>query len=264
MTVRLAVPTALTIAGSDPSGGAGLQADLKTFHQHGVYGMAAVTLLTVQNTRGVQQVEVMRGALVRAQLQALLDDVRVDALKTGALGSAEVIDAVASVHFDAPLVVDPVMISKHGHALLDAGAQSALISRLFPMATLLTPNAEEAAALLGRAVKTVDDAEEAARALVKLGPSAVLVKGGHIDAGGDAVDVLFDGEVVTRFTSPRVLSEHTHGTGCALSAAITAHLAQKMEMVEAIARAKAWLSKALHSPPNVGKGIGPPNHFAKI
>lgn len=253
--------TALSIAGSDPSGGAGLQADLKTFHQHGVYGMAVVTLLTVQNTQTVSRVEVMRGELVTQQAEAVLRDIAPGAVKTGALGSAEVIHAVAALKFNAPLVVDPVMISKHGHALLANEAREALRSKLMPVTTLLTPNSQEAAALWGRPVETVEQAVEAARALGAMGPKAVLVKGGHI-AGVEAVDVLFHDGVVTHFRAPRIDTRHTHGTGCTYSAAITARLAKGESMVAAIAGAKQWLTEALRTAPGLGHGIGPVNHFA--
>jgi hydroxymethylpyrimidine/phosphomethylpyrimidine kinase len=260
--MRTSVATALTIAGSDPSGGAGLQADLKTFHQHGVYGMAAVTLLTVQNTQSVARVEVMRGDLVRQQVKAVFADVKVGAVKTGALGNAEVITAVAGLRFSCPLVVDPVMVSKHGHALLAPEAEDALASKLLPIATLLTPNTQEAAALLGTPVDSLEQAEAAARTLSRRGPKAVLVKGGHL-TGAESIDVLFFDGRVTHFRAPRVDTKHTHGTGCTYSAAITANLAKGLTLEDAIRAAKAWLTLALQSPPDVGQGIGPVNHFAR-
>lgn len=259
--MRTTVPTALTIAGSDPSGGAGLQADLKTFHQHGVYGMAAVTLLTVQNTQSVSRVEVMRGDLVREQVEAVFADVKVGAVKTGALGNADVINAVSSLRFDMPLVVDPVMVSKHGHALLAIEAQDALASKLLPVTMLLTPNTQEAAVLLGTAVDSLEQAEAAARTLSRRGPKAVLVKGGHL-TGPESIDVLFYDGRLTHFRAPRVETKHTHGTGCTYSAAITANLARGLTLEDAIREAKLWLSRALTSPPDVGQGIGPVNHFA--
>lgn len=255
------VPVALTIAGSDPSGGAGLQADLKTFHQHGVYGTAVVTLLTVQNTQRVSRVEVMSGELVRQQAEAVLGDVAPGAVKTGALGNAEVINAVAALKLSVPLVVDPVMISKHGHALLAEEARDALRTRLMPVTTLLTPNSQEAAALWGQPVESVAQAVEAAKALAAMGPRAVLVKGGHLP-GVEAVDVLFHDGVVTQFTAPRIDTKHTHGTGCTYSAAITARLAKGESLVDAIRGAKVWLTEALRTAPGLGGGIGPVNHFA--
>jgi hydroxymethylpyrimidine/phosphomethylpyrimidine kinase len=257
--------SALTIAGSDPSGGAGIQADLKTFHQHGVYGMAVVALVTVQNTRRVSRVEVLQADLVGQQLDAVLEDVPPAAIKTGALGSAAVIEAVAARlgARRAPLVVDPVMVSKHGHALIEPSARDALVRRLLPHTYLLTPNAHEAAALLGRPVETLVDAEQAARRIADLGPTAVLVKGGHLDAD-EAVDVLFFEGHVTRFASPRVDTRHTHGTGCTASAAITAWLARGAPLPDAVARAKQWLNEALRSAPGLGQGIGPVNHLAPL
>lgn len=252
---------ALTIAGSDPSGGAGLQADLKTFHQHHVYGMAVVTLLTVQNTQEVSAVEVLPAALVRAQAEAVLRDIPPGAVKTGALGSAAIIEVVASLPLSTPLVVDPVMISKHGHALLAADAREALVKKLLPVTTLLTPNTHEAAALLGAPVETLAQAEAAARAIAALGPEAVLVKGGHLP-GAQAVDVLFHDGHLTHFTAPRVDTKHTHGTGCTYSAAIAAHLARGETLHASISRAKHWLTEALKTAPGLGHGIGPVNHFA--
>jgi hydroxymethylpyrimidine/phosphomethylpyrimidine kinase len=253
--------TALTIAGSDPSGGAGLQADLKTFHQHGVYGMAAVTLLTVQNTQSVTRVEVLAPDLVRQQIEAVLADLPPGAVKTGALGNTAIIEVIASLRFNAPLVVDPVMVSKHGHALLAEDAQQALRNKLLPVTTLLTPNTLEAAALLGTPVNTLAQAEAAAAALSKLGPKAVLVKGGHL-TGPEATDVLFvDGRLI-HLSAPRIDTKHTHGTGCTYSAAITAGLAKGQTLEDSVRAAKAWLTRALATAPGLGHGIGPVNHFA--
>jgi hydroxymethylpyrimidine/phosphomethylpyrimidine kinase len=256
---------ALTIAGSDPSGGAGLQADLKTFHQHGVYGMAVVTLVTVQNTRAVSRVEVLDPGLVREQLEAVLGDIPPHAIKTGALGNAGVISTVARAlaGVKAPLVVDPVMISKHGHPLLALDAQAALIRELLPLTTLLTPNTHEAAVLLGGGkVQTLADAERAAWELGGRGPTAVLVKGGHLEGGEEAVDVLFHDGALTHFRAPRVDSPHTHGTGCTYASAIAAGLAKGLALPAAIAAAKEWLTRAIASAPDVGGGIGPVNHLA--
>jgi len=257
-------PIALTLAGSDPSGGAGLQADLKTFHQHGVYGEAVVTLVTVQNTRGVTRVEVLDEGLVIQQLDAVLADLPPAAAKTGALGNAKVVRAVAqrAKDFRFPLVVDPVMVSKHGHRLLDEAASEALVKELLPRTFLLTPNAEEAAVLCGRAVRTLEDAREAAKAIAKLGPKAVLVKGGHVE--GDAVDVLFHEGTLIEYRAPRLDAKHTHGTGCTLSAAITARLARGETLPGAVAGAKAWLTEALRTAPELGSGVGPVNHLAPV
>lgn len=258
------VPIALTIAGSDPSGGAGIQADLKTFHQHGVYGTSAVTLVTVQNTRGVSAVRVLEPALVSAQIDAIAEDVPPRAAKTGALGSAEVVEIVAerASGFDFPLVVDPVMVSKHGAPLLDEAARSAMEKHLLPLATLLTPNAHEAAALLGREVRTLAEARDAARALGDRGPASVLVKGGHIE--GDPVDVLLHEGTLQQLEAPRIDTDQTHGAGCAYSAAIAAHLARGWAMPDAVQRAKTWLTEALRTAPHVGAGTGPVNHHAPV
>lgn len=258
------IPIALTVAGSDPSGGAGLQADLKTFHQHRVYGTSVVTLLTAQSTKGVKKVQCLSAMLVLEQLDVLLEDVRPAAAKTGALGTAELVEAVASRAraFDFPLVVDPVMVSKHGHPLMDDGARRALVKHLLPCAALVTPNAHEAALLADRPVETPDQALDAARAIAQLGPVAVLVKGGHLP--GPPIDVLLVGDEVTRIEGERIESPHTHGTGCTLSAAITARLASGERLREAVIAAKRWLTEAIRHPPRVGGGIGPVNHFTPL
>lgn len=255
---------ALTIAGSDPSGGAGLQADLKTFHQHQVYGQSVVTLITVQNSLGVTRVEPVAIEVVDQQLKAVLEDMPPQAAKSGALGTAAAVEwlAARAKTFTFAFVVDPVMISKHGHPLLDHCARQALITKLLPVTTLLTPNAHEAAALTGRRVETLAEARDAARALAQLGPSHVLVKGGHIE--GDPIDVLLSGGVLTEFHGPRVETTHTHGTGCTYSAAITARLALGQNLLEAIALSKRWLTLALRTAPGLGRGLGPLNHFAAI
>jgi hydroxymethylpyrimidine/phosphomethylpyrimidine kinase len=255
---------ALTIAGSDPSGGAGIQADLKTFHRHGVYGTSVITLLTVQNTRRVSRVEVMDAGLVREQLDAVLEDVPPHAAKTGALGSAEVLLAVADAAraFEFPLVVDPVMISKHGAPLMGDEARAAF-GALLRVASVVTPNAHEAAALTGRTVETLAQGEDAGRALLDLGARAVLVKGGHLASEG-AVDLLVTPDGVERFVAPRVDTPHTHGTGCTFSAAITARLARGSTLPEAIELAKAWLTEALRRAGGIGGGIGPVDHLAPI
>ena len=257
-------PIALTIAGSDPSGGAGIQADLKTFHQFGVYGEAVITLLTVQNTVRVSRVEVMAAALVLEQLEAVLEDIPPAAAKTGALGSAEVVSAVARAAggFGFPLVVDPVMVSNHGLPLLPESAVSALRGQLVPRAALVTPNVPEAEVLTGIAISNLDDARRAARRLYEMGAQAVLIKGGHL--AGEATDVLFDGTEWREFPAPRLETRHTHGTGCTYSAAITAGLAQGMELVAAVARAKGFVHEAIRTNPGLGRGSGPVNHHASI
>lgn len=255
-------PVALTIAGSDPSGGAGIQADLKTFHQFGVYGEAAITLLTVQNTRTVAEVVLVEPRLVCAQVEAVLEDIPPQAVKTGALGSAAIIESIAALaaQFRAPLVVDPVMISKHGAPLLAADARSALVEKLLPCAALVTPNLHEAAALAGRPVSSPEDMEEAARRIHARCGAAVLVKGGHLD--GDAADLLFDGAELRWLRAPRIDTPHTHGTGCAFSAAITACLALGEPLQDAVKRAKRFISEAIRTNPGLGHGSGPVNHHA--
>jgi hydroxymethylpyrimidine/phosphomethylpyrimidine kinase len=251
---------ALTIAGSDPSGGAGVQADLKTFHQFGVYGTAAITLLTVQNTRRVSRVEMIDPALLVEQARAVLEDVPPNAAKTGALGAAQMIRAVASLDLPCPLVVDPVMISKHGASLMEADARESLVRELLPKAFLVTPNLHEAAAITGREVTDLDTMKRAADKIAALGARAVLIKGGHLE--GDAVDLLLDAGAFEQFRSPRVHTAHTHGTGCTYSAAITALLARGENLRDAIAAAKRFIAEAIRTNPGIGGGSGPVNHFA--
>ncbi len=256
-------PVALTIAGSDPSGGAGIQADLKTFHQFGVYGMSVVTLLTVQNSQRVISVDPLEPSYVTQQLEAVTSDIPPNAAKTGALGSTGVIEAVSdwAKRISFPLVVDPVMISKHGAPLLAEEAQEALSRLLLPSAFLVTPNLWEAAALASGEVTDVASMEEAARKIAALGPRAVLVKGGHL--AGDAVDVLFHEGRLERFPARRISSRHTHGTGCTYSAAITAELAKGRDLFEAVRDAKHYISSAIATAPGLGHGCGPVNHRAK-
>jgi hydroxymethylpyrimidine/phosphomethylpyrimidine kinase len=256
-------PIALTIAGSDPSGGAGIQADLKTFHQFGVYGEAVVTLLTVQNSVRVSRVEVLSPDLVLEQLAAVLEDIPPDAAKTGALGSAEMVEALAGVAagFDFPLVVDPVMISKHGHALLADAATRAVRERLMPLAALVTPNVPEAEALSGVAIRSRHDMRRAAARLHEMGARAVLIKGGHRE--GDATDLLSDSSGFREFPAPRLETRHTHGTGCTYSAAITAGLACGLGLGDAVAKAKRFIHEAIRTGPQLGRGSGPVNHHAE-
>ena len=257
-------PIALTIAGSDPSGGAGIQADLKTFHQRGVYGMSVITLLTVQNTRGVAAVEPMAPSLVLAQLEAVLDDLPPHAAKTGALGTAEIIEALAerAAQFSFPLVVDPVMISKHGAPLLVEAARDTLVRKLLPHATLVTPNIHEASALAGRPVNDAASMADAAKAIAQLGPRAVLVKGGHLR--GEANDLLYADGQFHWFSARRIDTPHTHGTGCTYSAAITAELAKGASLQAAIETAKRYVTLAIETNPGLGHGTGPVNHHAEI
>lgn len=251
---------ALTIAGSDPGGGAGLQGDLKTFHQFGVYGTAVVTLITVQNTVRTSRVETLDALLVGEQLDAVLEDLAPQAIKTGALGTAAIVEAVASRKFSCPLVVDPVTIGKHGAPLMDAAARSSLKRLLLPRAALVTPNLSEASELAGIEVCDAESMREAARRIADLGVRSVLVKGGHLS--GDSIDILWHNGVFTTFHSVRLQTRHTHGTGCAYSAAITACLAHGVSMVDAAGRAKIFVHEAIRSAPGLGAGSGPLNLFA--
>jgi hydroxymethylpyrimidine/phosphomethylpyrimidine kinase len=257
-------PVALTIAGSDPSGGAGIQADLKTFHQFGVYGEAVITLLTVQNTVRVSRVEVMAPLLVLEQLAAVIEDIPPGAAKTGALGSAEMVEAVAraAADFSFPLVVDPVMVSKHGMSLLPEAAVAAIRDLLLPRAFLITPNVPEAEALSGVAIRNLEEMRRAACRLRELGARAVLIKGGHLE--GDAIDLLFDGAGWHEFPAPRVATPHTHGTGCTYSAAITAGLALGLALPVAVGRAKRFIHEAIRTNPGLGQGSGPVNHHTEV
>jgi hydroxymethylpyrimidine/phosphomethylpyrimidine kinase len=256
------IPIALTIAGSDPSGGAGIQADLKTFHRFDVYGTAAITLITVQNTLRLSRSEVLDAELVGEQLDAVLEDLPPNAVKTGALGSEAVVRTVAERVFPCPLVVDPILFSSSGTALLEPAAQSTLRELLLPKAALVMPNLAEAAALAGRKVRTPEEMREAARRIAGFGPFAVLVKGGHLD-GGEALDILFHNGGFAEFASPRIETRHTHGTGCTYSAAITALLASGWAIEAAVTQAKAFLYEAIRSAPAIGAGAGPLNHWAK-
>jgi hydroxymethylpyrimidine/phosphomethylpyrimidine kinase len=251
-------PVALSIAGSDPSGGAGLQADLKTFHEFGVYGEAVVTLITVQNTRGTTRVDTLRPELVLEQLRAVIQDIPPGAAKTGALGNSAVMQAVAAEaqNFSFPLVVDPVMIGKSGAKLAEGGPIS--FASLIRWAYLLTPNLHEASVLAGFAVEDLASMRRAAEKLTEVGAANVLVKGGHLR--GPAVDVLYmPGRGFREFPAARVDTIHTHGTGCTYSAAITAELAKHTELEVAVERAKQFITHAIQTNPGLGGGSGPLN-----
>ena len=255
---------ALSIAGSDPTGGAGIQADLKTFHQFNVYGEAIPTLITVQNSVSLSRVEVLDAALVRQQLEALLEDMPPSAAKTGALGSAEIVRVLASAaaNFSFPLVVDPVMVSKHGHLLLAEDAVQAVREELLPLARLVTPNIPEAEAISGIAIRSDSGLRRAACRMREMGARAVLIKGGHRE--GDATDLLCDGVEWHEFRAPRLETRHTHGTGCTYSAAITAGLARGQSLFDAVSRAKRYVHCAIRTNPGLGRGAGPLNHFAEV
>jgi hydroxymethylpyrimidine/phosphomethylpyrimidine kinase len=265
ITCLQVIPVALTIAGSDPSGGAGIQADLKTFHQLRVFGTAAITLITVQNTTRMSRVETLDPTLVSAQIDAVLEDLPPQAAKTGALGTAAIIEAVAGCALGdpvrCPLVVDPVMIGKHGAPLMDLPGREALRLLLLPKAGLITPNLDEAAELAGIQVENFDQMRDAAVRIARFGARSVLIKGGHLQ--GDALDLLYHDGEFTELRAARINTPHTHGTGCTYSAAITAFLARGYPMVEAVTRAKRFIDEAIRTNPGLGAGSGPVNHWAE-
>jgi hydroxymethylpyrimidine/phosphomethylpyrimidine kinase len=252
----------LSIAGSDSGGGAGIQADLKTMLALGVHGMTVVTAVTAQNSVGVQDYWQLPVEAVQAQLDSVLGDIGVDAVKTGMLASSELVEAVAAAlsTVDVPVVVDPVSVSKHGDPLLDAAALDAVRTKLLPVATLVTPNLPEAAALAGVEVAGEADLRRAAAALLELGPRAVLVKGGHLGGGADAVDLLWDGVAEHVFRAPRRSTPHTHGTGCTLASAIAARLALGDPLPAAVGAAKEYVTGAVVGGFPLGAGIGPVDH----
>jgi hydroxymethylpyrimidine/phosphomethylpyrimidine kinase len=269
MTDASTKPLALTIAGSDSCGGAGIQADIKSMEANGVFAASVVTAVTAQNTRAVTAAFDLPLDIIEAQLDAVADDFTFGAVKTGMLSSAAIIGLVArkvrehgsGMRPFAPLVVDPVMISKSGFALLKPDAVDALRQELLPLATLVTPNVHEAERLTDTEIRTRADAETAARAIHALGPQAVLVKGGHLDGERDAVDVLFDGAEVHAFRSERIDTPHTHGTGCTYASAIAAWLARGAALPEAVRRAKAYVTEAIRHGLAIGGGHGPTSHF---
>jgi hydroxymethylpyrimidine/phosphomethylpyrimidine kinase len=253
---------ALTIAGSDSSGGAGIQADLKTFAAHGVFGLSAITAVTAQNTMGVTDVAILTPALVSAQIAAVVEDMGVDAAKTGMLGNAAVAAAVADAvarHQLRWLVVDPVMVATSGARLIDEDAVDVVRTRLLPAAALITPNVAEAAILTGFSITTTADLARAARRLVDMGARAALVKGGHLS--GPAVDAFWDGSTALELVADRVPGRNTHGTGCTLSAAIAARLARGDDLQSAVRGAKDYVTRAIAHAPSLGRGHGPLEHF---
>ncbi|WP_277606907.1 bifunctional hydroxymethylpyrimidine kinase/phosphomethylpyrimidine kinase [Roseivivax marinus] len=259
------IPNILSIAGSDPSGGAGIQADLKAISANGGYGMAALTALTAQNTQGVRAVLLVQSDMVSAQVAALREDIRIDAIKIGMLGSADIVEAVADAiaGLDVPVVLDPVMVAKGGDRLLPVDAVAALRDRLLPAATVLTPNLPEAADLLDVSAATTGERMEAqAEALRALGPAAILLKGGHLP-GEASPDLLAMADGVLWFDGPRHATRNTHGTGCTLSSALAALLGAGLSVPEATGRAKSYISGAIarSGDLSVGSGHGPVHHF---
>ncbi|HYR71573.1 MAG TPA: bifunctional hydroxymethylpyrimidine kinase/phosphomethylpyrimidine kinase [Candidatus Acidoferrum sp.] len=256
------IPKALTIAGSDSGGGAGIQADLKTFSAFRVFGMSVITAVTAQNSLGVQGVENLPPAFVAQQLRSVLEDFGADAAKCGMLSTAPIIEAVAAGLTERrieKLVVDPVMVAKSGDRLLEPDARAALADRILPLALLVTPNLPEAEVLAGMRVAEPEDMEEAARRIHTMGPRYVLVKGGHLK--GDATDLLWNGRDFTRFSTPRIDSQNTHGTGCTFSAAIVAGLARGQALGDAIRSAKAYVTRAIREGFQAGRGVGQLRHF---
>jgi hydroxymethylpyrimidine/phosphomethylpyrimidine kinase len=259
------LPVALTIAGSDSGGGAGIQADLKTFAALGVHGTSAITAITAQNTVTVTDILELPVAIVRAQIDAVVEDLGVQAAKTGMLSSAEIIETVAGAieaHRIENLVVDPVMVAKGGARLLRESAVEALRTRLLPLAAVLTPNLPEVEVLLGRRVTTLDERRQAARDLLALGPRAVVVKGGH--GGGDAVDVYWDGATMEELPAERLATANTHGSGCVFSAAIAAGLALGLDPLTAAHAAKEFITGAIEFSLELGHGHGPVNPMYRV
>lgn len=262
-----AIPRAMTIAGSDSGGGAGIQADLKTFTVLGVFGTSAITALTAQNTTGVSAVVEMAPSFVTEQIDQIMRDIGADAAKTGMLSSVPIIEAVADAVRRwgiARLVVDPVMIAKSGAPLLRPEATDALRRVLLPLALVVTPNLHEAEALVGRPVRTLGEMREAAREIHAMGPHNVVIKGGHLEESDQAVDLLFDGSAFREFAAPRAATRHTHGTGCVFSAAVTAWLARGQDVPEAVARAKEVITAAIAAGLPLGQGHGPTDPTAVL
>ncbi|MEK4626808.1 MAG: bifunctional hydroxymethylpyrimidine kinase/phosphomethylpyrimidine kinase [Solibacillus sp.] len=255
---------ACTIAGSDSGGGAGIQADLKTFQELNVFGTSVITALTAQNTLGVHGVFPVDTAFVEAQLCAVLEDINIKAIKTGMLFDASIIQAVATIlkKYQIPLVIDPVMIAKGGESLLLKEAVEALKENLLPLATVCTPNIPEAEVITGMKIRTEQDVYEAAQQILKLGVSCVVMKGGHLD-GAMAKDSVFTlNEPPFHLETERINTKQTHGTGCTFSAALTAQLAKGQNLKDAIIEAKKFVHLAIQEPLNIGHGFGPTNHFA--
>ncbi len=263
MSESLSIPVALTIAGSDSGGGAGIQADLKTFHAFGVFGTSALTAITAQNTLGVHAVHPIPLGVVRAQIDAVATDLPPGAVKTGMLATAELVQVVAEAireHRFVSYVLDPVMVATSGDRLLDRDAEGAVARSLLPLASLVTPNLHEAGILTGGPVRSVDDMRRAALRLVDMGAGAALVKGGHL--GDDrALDLFWDGSSERLWQRPRFSTRHTHGTGCTLSAGVAACLAHGLSLEQAVDEAVGFVARAIAAAPGLGGGNGPVNHF---
>ena len=258
------IPRALTIAGSDSGGGAGIQADLKTFTAFRVFGMSVLTSITAQNTQSVLGISDLPPEFVELQIDAVISDIGVDAVKTGMLSNPGIISAVVrkiKQHGIEKLVVDPVMRAKGGNRLLRSEAEKALTEKLLPLALIVTPNIPEAEVLSGMTISSVEDMREAAKSIKFFGPEYVLVKGGHLESAQEAVDILYSGKEFYEFRAPRVQTKNTHGTGCTYSAAICSSLAKGFDMVDSVKRAKDYVTEAIKKSFSLGKGHGPLNHF---
>lgn len=270
MPVPISVPIAVTIAGSDPSGGAGIQADLKTFSALNVYGASIITALTAQNTHGVYSIHTLPADFIHAQIKAVFSDLDVKAVKIGMLADADVIRSVArglEQYYQGPIILDPVMVATVGDNLLNTDAEQLLKSALIPKADLITPNLYEAAKLLGQPQATNEfEMKEQVQRLIGLRPKAVLLKGGHLATSHEAIDMSYDGAEIVRFTAPYIETKNTHGTGCTLSSAIAAFVAQGQSWQDAIELAKAYITKALEYADsiNIGSGAGPVCHNYKF
>jgi len=255
----------LTIAGSDSCGGAGIQADLKTFSAHGVYGMSVITAVTAQNTMGVLAVQDIERDIIEKQISCIYEDIEVSAVKIGMVSKIETIEAIAEglLKYRAKnIVVDPVMISKSGYDLLKPESKDTLIKKLLPIATIITPNLPEAEVILERKITTLDEMIEAAKEIHSKGPKTVLVKGGHLE--NDATDVLYDGKEIYLLKGTRIDTKNTHGTGCTLSSAIASNLANGYDVKEAVQKAKEYITMAIEHSFAIGHGVGPTNHFYKL
>lgn len=252
----------LTIAGSDCSGGAGIQADLKTFSAHGVFGMSVITAVTAQNTQGVFAVEDISREVIAKQIEAIFDDIEVDGVKIGMVSQVQTIEVIAEQlrHYSPKTVVlDPVMVSKSGYHLLNPEAEATLVKELLPIATIVTPNIPEAEVMTNMSIHTLKQMEDSAKAIYQMGATNVLLKGGHLE--NEATDILYDGREFSYFSSMRIATKNTHGTGCTLSSAITANLALGYTLNQAVLRAKEYITIAIEHSLSIGKGVGPTHHF---
>ncbi len=252
----------LTIAGSDSCGGAGIQADLKTFSAHEVFGMSVITAVTAQNTEGVFAVQDISTDIIKKQIEVIFEDISVDAVKIGMVSKTETIITIAetlSKYKVENLVIDPVMVSKSGYHLLQLEAKEALIKNLIPMATVVTPNLPEAEVITEFKIETIEDMKKAAKEIHKMGPKYVLIKGGHLE--GEAIDILYDGKEFIYYNSPRINTKNTHGTGCTLSSAIASNLGKGLSITKSIENAKKYITTAIEKSFSIGKGVGPVHHF---